>query len=108
MSAPAAILSPVNGGMGRRGHGPLIDRVNATRARRAGEAATVEAVAETPPPPDLKHVWVTDEHGRRAGLLLRWEKRGDTWWARVSYAALDAEGWALVEDWLPAERLEQA
>lgn len=97
-SDPPGILADVAGGMRRR---------NAYDRRPLAERGrTVEPV--TSPPPELKHVWVTDEHGRRAGLLLRWERRSDGWWARVSYAARDAEGWALVEEWLPAGVIERA
>ena len=37
------------------------------------------------------------------------EKHGDGWWGRVCYPApYDAEGWALVEDWIPANVIEKA
>lgn len=88
--------------MGRKnGYGPMIDRVQ--RSRSVPDVPT-----PLPPPPDVRHCWVTDQHGRRAGLLLRWERREAGWVGRVSYPAPDGDGWALVEEWLPAEMLQPA
>lgn len=53
------------------------------------------------PLPPLRHVWGTDHHGRLLGLLLKWRKRPDGWHGRIGHAVQDAEGWAIVEEWLP-------
>jgi hypothetical protein len=95
------------GGMNRRNNPFAVSLSD--RVRSDQPAVPTVDVMSAPPPPDVRHVFVTDELGRRAGLLLRWEKRGDGWWGRVCYPApYDAEGWALVEDWLPANVIEKA
>ena len=81
------------GGMRRGGLGSMADRLSHTRQ---------------PPPPSLKHCWVQGRHGRLPGLLLGWEQRADGWYGRVVHPELDAEGWAVVEAWLPAQLLEPA
>jgi hypothetical protein len=78
-------------------HGTMADRVAATR--------------RTPPPSPLdrlKHCWVSDEHGRLPGLLLEWRKVVAGWQGRVVHPVPEpgSQGWILVEEWLPAERLE--
>jgi len=57
-----------------------------------------------------RHCWVSDAaDGRgvkRPGLLVEWRLVGAAWEGRVVYAAaLRPDGWAVVEEWLPAELL---
>lgn len=100
LSEPSGIVDLVNGGMGRHSRGRLIDRVK--------PGPTVDDVPEQPPPPDVKHVWVTTEHGRHAGLLIRWQKVASGWQGYVTHPIPDGDGWALVDEWLPAEQLQHA
>ena len=92
------------GGMNKRGggYGSMAARI----ARSAGSAA--EPANHAPPPPTIKHCWVTDRHGRLPGLLLEWTQRPDGWHARVVHAVEDGDGWVIVEEWLPAGLLEPA
>jgi hypothetical protein len=67
------------------------------------------------PPGGGRHCWVldaVDRHGvKRAGLLLEWRRSPSdgTWEGRVVYVAqLRGEGWASVEEWVPAALLEPA
>jgi hypothetical protein len=85
------------GGMRRREPlGSVADRV----ARSAAPSVTAPAT------PAVKHCWVHGPHGRVAGLLLAWEQRGDGWWGRVVHpVATDADGWAVVVEWVPASLL---
>lgn len=76
----------------------MTDRVNASRAPEP---------APTPEPPDIKHCWVSDRHGRLPALLLGWEQHDGEWRGRVVRAVPDGEGWVLVEEWLPAVFLEK-
>ena len=47
-----------------------------------------------------QHVWVQDEGTVKPGLLLWWEKRGDTWWGRT--AVVDADGEPALVDYAAA------
>lgn len=85
--------------MRRRAETSIGDRVAAMRD---------PAVTPAPPPPtgtSLKHCWVVGEHGRLPALLLGWEQRVDGWHGRVVHPVRDAEGWVVVEEWLPASVL---
>lgn len=62
-----------------------------------------------------RHCWVLDSADRqgvkRAGLLLEWRRSpfDGAWEGRVVYVArLRPEGWAGVEEWIPAPLLEPA
>ncbi len=55
----------------------------------------------------VKHCWVTDRHGRLPGLLLEWRHTASGWQGRVVRPTLEAGAWIVVEEWLPAELLEQ-
>lgn len=85
--------------MRRRGdHGTLAERA----ARSRGE------VPEPPPPravDGVRHCWVVGPEGVLPGLLLGWELRAAGWWGRAVHLVPEADGWAVVEEWLPAERL---
>ena len=61
-----------------------------------------------PERPPVKHCWVTDEHGRLPGLLLEWHRTASGWQGRVVGPVLEASGWMVVEEWLPAELLGEA
>ena len=77
-------------------------------ASRLGRTAPDAAAGPAAPPPALKHCWVLGPQGRLPGLLLGWEQRDDGWYGRVVHPELDAQGWAVVEQWLPARSLEAA
>lgn len=80
--------------MRRRGdHGTLADRTARSRERE-------------PPPVALRHCWVVGPEGALPGLLLGWERRASGWWGRAVHPVPAADaGWAVVEEWLPADRL---
>jgi hypothetical protein len=91
--------------MNKRGSGgvPMAERVRATRARQE-------------PTPELdcpaRHCWVADAVDRtgvkRPGLLLEWRQGRRGWEGRVVYVArLRADGWAAVEEWVPASLLTE-
>lgn len=85
--------------MNKRGPwGPMAERV-----RQSAPPTDV------PPPPGVRHCWVTDYDGfRLPGLLLTWRRVGDAWDGRVVRLVRDGEGWVVVEEWLPATMLEGA
>lgn len=70
-------------------------------------ANTARPGAATPEVP-IRHCWVTGADGKVPALLLEWRKRGDGWHARVVRPVQDADGWAVVEEWLPADLLDPA
>ena len=103
--------------MNKRGagyrHETMAERVAATRRTPSSTSAPIApsppSPALSPSPVDrLKHCWVSDEHGRLPGLLLEWRKVVAGWQGRVVHPVPEpgTQGWILVEEWLPAERLE--
>jgi hypothetical protein len=50
---------------------------------------------------------VADEHGRQPGLLLEWRRTASGWQGRVVRPVFEVGCWVVVEEWLPAEFLEQ-
>lgn len=90
--------------MGRREGESLAAR----SARMRGE----ELIAPPERTPDqVRHVWVTTEHGRHAGLHLEWRKVAAGWQGRVVHPIPDpgpAGGWIVVEEWIDARSLERA
>lgn len=78
--------------MRRRTSGSLADRMGGT--------------AQQPPAPTVKHCWVIESSGRLPGLLLGWRRGAAGWEGRVVHPVHEPSGWALVEEWLPAEALE--
>jgi hypothetical protein len=90
---------------GGRGYGTMAERVAATKA-----AAAPERRAEPPPrgPDALKHCWVRGDHGRVPALLIEWRRTAAGWQGRVVHPVRDDGGWILVEEWLPANSLDQA
>lgn len=80
------------------------------RGDRPNLAARTNPAPTPPPAPDhgVKHVWVTNADGRNPGLLHRWDKVASGWRGYVTHPVRDGDGWALVDEWLPAEQLEQA
>jgi hypothetical protein len=80
--------------MRRRTSGTLADRVAGTDRH--------------PPPPPVKHCWVTGPAGRLPGLLLAWRQGPDGWQGRVVHLVPETAGWVLVDEWLPAAVLEGA
>ena len=99
------MMVPVAGGMNKRGsYGSMADRV----ARSQGaEAASPRPEPGSPVPP-VKHCWVSDEHGRLPGLLLAWRRTESGFQGRVVRPVPDADGWVVVDEWLPADRLSPA
>lgn len=87
------------GGMGSRSDRP-------TLAERAAPLRRGETPPETGPP-QLRHCWTIGPYGRLPALLLGWERRADGWHGRVVHPVEEADAWAVVEEWLPAERLER-
>jgi hypothetical protein len=78
--------------------------------RRRGDRPTLlERIhgMPTPDPAPVKPCWVVDENGRQPGLLLEWRRTAAGWQGRVLHPVREGQGWAVVEDWLPAERLER-
>lgn len=67
-----------------------------------------QAASQVPTPPELpiKPCWVIDRHGRLPGLLLEWRRTHAGFEGRVVRAVLEADGWVVVEEWLPASLLE--
>ena len=56
-----------------------------------------------------RHCWVhdpPDAPGTWPGLLVEWRQRRGAWQGRVTYAVTGPDGPALIENWLPAARLE--
>jgi len=56
-----------------------------------------------------RHCWVhdpPDAPGTWPGLLVEWRQRNGSWQGRVTYAVTGPDGPALIENWLPAARLE--
>jgi hypothetical protein len=56
-----------------------------------------------------RHCWVTDPPewpGTWPGLLVEWRQRHGAWQGRVTYAVTGSDGPVLIENWLPAARLE--
>ena len=78
--------------------GPISERV-ANPARRSDPPEPASAI---------RPCWVVDPNGRLPGLLLEWRNLEGAWRARVVHPIPDAEGWAIVEEWLPAEFLRPA
>ena len=78
------------------------------RARLGREPAAAPAPVDDCP---ARHCWVADAADqagvKRPGLLLEWRQTtSGAWEGRVAYAAaLRAETWALVEEWVPGDRL---
>lgn len=69
----------------------------------AGEPSPAEPAAEG------RHCWVhdpPDAAGTWPGLLVEWRQRGGAWQGRVAYTVTGPHGPALVEAWLPADRLQ--
>lgn len=82
-------------------------------ARPLGERHTSPPVDGGAPPPRVvddapvvKPCWVIDRHGRQPGLLLEWRRRDTGFVGRVVRPVLEADGWIVVEEWVPAELLE--
>jgi hypothetical protein len=78
----------------------------------AGGIPMSERVRRTRPSADEdgcpgRHCWVSDAADqagiKRPGLLLEWRQGRSGWEGRVVYAVqLRANGWASVEEWVPA------
>ncbi len=75
----------------------------AERSARGREAPTTSV---SPTSPHVRHCWVNDADGRVPGLLLEWEQRATGWHGRVVHPVREADGWIVVEEWLPAPMLE--
>ena len=79
---------------------PMSERVRRTEPRSVDDCPA-------------RHCWVSDAADRagtkRPGLLLEWRQGRTGWEGRVVYAAmLRGEGWASVEEWVPAGLLTEA
>ena len=90
--------------MNKRGsYGSMAERVAA--GRQAGALAPLEPAPAAAAAPPVRPCWVNDRHGRLPGLLLEWRQRPDGWHGRVVHLVEDEQGWAVVEEWLPAAML---
>lgn len=89
------------GGNKRGAWGPLTDRAVTSHS-------APPFIPAPPPPPTLKHCWVSDRHGRLPGLLLEWGRRGQEWHGRVLRPVPKNGNWEVVEEWLPAGLLDPA
>lgn len=83
------------------------------RAANSGIAQAEAAVPRPGPsgtaPAEGRHCWVRDPPqapGTWPGLLVEWRRSGERWQGRVAFTVAGTDGPALVEAWLPAERLE--
>ena len=95
--------------MNKRGghdYGSMAERIAATRRTTAADAPeTSPAAAPRGGPESLRHCWVSSPQGRLPGLLLEWRRVASGWQGRVVHPVPDADGWILVEEWLPASDL---
>jgi hypothetical protein len=111
--------SGVAGGMQRGGsRQSLAERAALSGAGAAPAVHDGAAAAEEPVPPrttpagrggEGRHCWVhdpPDAPGTWPGLLVEWRQRHGAWQGRVTYAVTGPDGPALIENWLPAARLE--
>ena len=73
-----------------------------TSAVTGEQLATGEELVDRPRPHHVRHVWVTTEEGRIAGLLIEWRHDSTGWRGRCVYP----HGHLVVEDWVPAAQLE--
>ena len=84
----------------------MADRV--ARSQGAPGAPTAPIAGPRPSTPPVRHCWVSDEHGRLPALLLEWRRTESGFQGRVVRPVPDDEGWIVVEEWLPADRLAPA
>jgi hypothetical protein len=85
--------------------------------RSLGERAANSGVRPEPDPvvpsrapvAEGRHCWVRDPPqaaGTWPGLLVEWRQNGGAWQGRVVFTVSAPHGPALVEAWLPADRLQ--
>ena len=78
------------------------------RAANSGVPPAV-APARSPEVVEGRHCWVRDPPqaaGTWPGLLVEWRQDGGAWQGRVVFTVRAPHGPALVEAWLPADRLQ--
>jgi hypothetical protein len=61
--------------------------------------------ADSPP---VRHCWYDGPNGRQAALLLGWRSVEGRYSGRVAVAALEPDGWAIVEMWVDQGMLSPA
>lgn len=59
--------------------------------------ALSETLPRAAPAPPIRHCWYDGPHGRQAALLLEWRPVGGLFHGRIAVAALEPDGWAIVE-----------
>jgi hypothetical protein len=77
--------------------------------RAANSGVRPSPAADTPAVPEGRHCWVRDPPqaaGTWPGLLVEWRQDGGAWQGRVVFTVPAPHGPALVEAWLPADRLQ--
>ena len=84
----------------------MADRVARRQGAEAAAPPPGNAASSTAPP--VKHCWVDDEHGRLPALLLAWRRTESGFQGRVVRPVPDEDGWVVVDEWLPADRLGPA
>ena len=114
------------GGMTPDGGETLLQRVQNTRDNEAARAAAAhgtagfhgtrpapwaDALRDPAPavePPPIKHCWYDGPHGTQPALLLGWRNTGGHYDGRIAVAALEPDGWAIVEMWVAQGMLRPA
>ena len=79
------------------------------RAANSGVRPSVAVPARSPEVVEGRHCWVRDPPqavGTWPGLLVEWRQHGGAWQGRVVFTVSAPHGPALVEAWLPADRLQ--
>lgn len=112
------------GGMTQGSSETLLQRVQNAREREAARARHgtagfhgkrpadwADALGEASPaalPPPIKHCWYHGPHGSQPALLLGWRHLDGHYDGRIAVAALEADGWAIVEMWVEQGMLSPA
>jgi hypothetical protein len=79
------------------------------RAANSGVRPGPDPALSRPVPAEGRHCWVHDPPqaaGTWPGLLVEWRQDGGVWQGRVVFTVSGPHGPALVEAWLPADRLQ--
>jgi hypothetical protein len=78
-------------------------RLDGKRPARWADALTGSEPGAPPDPstvPPGEHCWYDGPPGRQAALLLKWRGGDGQYDGRIAVAALEPDGWAIVEMWV--------